>query len=196
MTLEQCNKCLFNDHDCHTLAIKLSKIRSELRCADFLPFAQKPSHYQEKLLFLKIVGGNKGKIMKKVYVVTTGEYSDYSIKAIFTTKALAQECIDTLHDGDIEEYILDLPKNPPPIIDVRMAKEGGVLDSYRYNEPYREQRYGFICFDRDHNLIWGVRTDSKKRATKVVNEKRIQILAHDIWGDEDKVRELFSQKLR
>lgn len=41
----------------------------------------------------------------KVYVVTTGAYSDYSIEKIFTDRAKAEEYKEWLYDAnDIEEY--------------------------------------------------------------------------------------------
>jgi hypothetical protein len=51
----------------------------------------------------------------KVYVVTTGEYSDYGISAIFSTKEKAEAHCETLRaeeycnekPNDIEEYELD-----------------------------------------------------------------------------------------
>lgn len=45
--------------------------------------------------------------MKKVYVVTRGEYSDYHIVAIFDTKEKAQECCAVFNDADVTEYELD-----------------------------------------------------------------------------------------
>ena len=50
-----------------------------------------------------------------VYVVTTGEYSDYEICGIFSTKELAQLYYDKLQKtgkdlNDIEEYLTDDPE--------------------------------------------------------------------------------------
>lgn len=42
-----------------------------------------------------------------VYVVTDGSYSDYGIKAIFSTKELAEEYQDAGKFDDIEEWELD-----------------------------------------------------------------------------------------
>jgi hypothetical protein len=128
--------------------------------------------------------------MKKVYVVTTGEYSDYSIRAIFSKRELAQEYIDTKKDGSIGEYTLDPIKNTAPIIYIRMTKEGNVEDFWKDDESYTEHKYGFRCFDVSKNLVWSVRTKNEQHATKVVNEKRIQILAHDIWGDDNKSKDV------
>lgn len=44
----------------------------------------------------------------KVYIVSDGEYSDYHICGVFSTKAKAQEFIDSGGGGGIEEHILDV----------------------------------------------------------------------------------------
>ena|SRR5690606_7576355 len=44
--------------------------------------------------------------MGKVFVVTTGHYSDYSIRAIFTNKAKAEMYADMLR-GNVEEWAVD-----------------------------------------------------------------------------------------
>jgi hypothetical protein len=46
--------------------------------------------------------------MKKVYLVTSGSYSDYGVEAVFSTRELAKEWINgSKGDYDIEEYDLD-----------------------------------------------------------------------------------------
>lgn len=126
--------------------------------------------------------------MVKVFVVTQGSYSDYHIEAIFSTKELAEES----GQGDINEWELDPPKGGWIIgIIVRMQKDGNVSEFWEErsdtdsNNPY----VGFHRYDVDGNLVWSVKTDDKERAIKVVNEKRIQILAMDIWGDTQKTQQ-------
>ena len=45
---------------------------------------------------------------KKIYIVTSGEYSDYTIERVFSTKEKANEFIQQ-HGTDyrIEEYVVD-----------------------------------------------------------------------------------------
>ncbi len=43
----------------------------------------------------------------KVYIVTTGEYSDYTIEGVFSTEAKAQEAVDRYDDAQIEEHEMD-----------------------------------------------------------------------------------------
>ena len=44
----------------------------------------------------------------KVYVVTSGEYSDYSIKAVFTDQKQAELYISTRIDADSEYYFIEI----------------------------------------------------------------------------------------
>ena len=43
----------------------------------------------------------------KIYVVTSGEYSNYSIEGIFSTKEKADAFVSKYSDGGVEEYELD-----------------------------------------------------------------------------------------
>ena len=52
--------------------------------------------------------------MRKVYIVTSGEYSDYGIDRVFSTEEKAKEWVDvitSMYGGnyDIEQYELDAP---------------------------------------------------------------------------------------
>lgn len=52
--------------------------------------------------------------MSKVFIVTSGEYSDYSIDRVFSTEEKAKEWVDvitSMYGGnyDIEQYELDAP---------------------------------------------------------------------------------------
>ncbi len=50
-----------------------------------------------------------------IYIVTAGEYSDYGIVAIFSTRELAQKFMDTCNQNwdehRIEEWQIDKPEN-------------------------------------------------------------------------------------
>jgi len=71
--------------------------------------------------------------MKKVYVITQGEYSDYHICAIFSDKKKAKEVVDFFNDGcelaNIEEWLIDVvpPENRKRFC-VFMGKNGDVED--------------------------------------------------------------------
>ena len=130
--------------------------------------------------------------MSKVYIVTSGEYSSYGINAVFSEKKLADEYIKRAGEGyGIEDYELDEPI-PEARILVEMSKTGDVSKIVRSIDD----QVGIVRFFRpnlletDNHMLWCVRTDDKQKAIKIVNEKRFQILALDIWGDSQRVREM------
>ena len=52
--------------------------------------------------------GNKRFLKSKVYIVTTGSYSDYRIEGVFSSKRRANAFIRRRHNnGDVEEYEVD-----------------------------------------------------------------------------------------
>ena len=55
--------------------------------------------------------------MKKIYVLTEGDYSDYHIVGVYSTPELAQEAQTLYPDSGIEEYDLDdIPEHPPGML--------------------------------------------------------------------------------
>lgn len=133
--------------------------------------------------------------MKKVFVVTSGEYSDYGIDAIFSTRELAQSFIDAFkankwYEMDIEEWDLDpnkthLKQNRKPYF-LRINKKGDVSDlsladsSYGFNQDMPEAEISYTP-----NLEWmniNCFADDENHAVKIAGEKRSQILAANLWG--------------
>jgi hypothetical protein len=132
-----------------------------------------------------------------VYLVTSGEYSDYGIRAAFSTKEKAQEWIDSwdgkgiygheVGDFEIEEWALDDWPMAGTRIRVRMSRDG----QGHAEQPFVDSDVGFCCFDVHGCLTWDVATNEPERAIKVTNEKRVQIIALNLWGNHDECRKLF-----
>jgi hypothetical protein len=132
-----------------------------------------------------------------IYVVTHGEYSDYSIYALFSTKKLAEDYIkansdknsyDSYDDYRIEEYKLDLfakqlRKNLKPYF-VRMGKDGFVQEIEKHSIREYEPSYGTHNFDRNNFLYMTVFAEDDKHAIKIVNEQRAILIANNLWGEE------------
>ena len=127
---------------------------------------------------------------KTVYIVTSGEYSDYGIDAVFSTKADAElYCKQPGHSGSccpgIEEWEMDALTKPLRAgyvnYFVRMAKNGDTIE--HWTKPI-----GDALFDRDYgydvrkNLIMEITAKSLEHAVKIANETRTQILANNTWG--------------
>jgi len=124
-----------------------------------------------------------------VYVVTSGEYSSYSIEGVFTDKVMAEKIVDKLSEPykvlhekvRIEEFFLNLPVDEFEVITVRMTKEGSVLEVL--HSVGRDR--GIHGFDHPGNLMWSIFGKDEERAIKVANEKRVQIIANNLWGADD-----------
>src|SRR3990167_10395534 len=100
--------------------------------------------------------------MNKVYVVTSGQYSDYGIKAVFSTKEKAEEYIKLSTDPDInnllEEFELDIPKEEWLYTKVIMDRDGHVLKTMLTTDPP-----GFAAFvDEYDKTIWQEKTPDRK----------------------------------
>lgn len=69
--------------------------------------------------------------MAKIFIVTSGEYSDYHIDAVFSTREKAEEYADICGpDYEIEEYEVDAPvDNKDGIWKVRLDMQSGAIDS-------------------------------------------------------------------
>ena len=121
--------------------------------------------------------------MIKVYIVTEGEYSDYGIIGVFSTKDKAEKFVEEF-GGDIEEYGLDilcLMKNKK-IYSVKMTKEGVatvILEDYCCIEDCINKRYGFD----NKNMYFYCFAKDKPHAIKIANEWRTNLIANNQWGE-------------
>jgi hypothetical protein len=128
---------------------------------------------------------------KIIYVVTTGEYSDYRLDSMYTKRELAQKYIDKFHSCleepvDIVEWTLDEMKQTINsnynIFDVVMKKDGEVEKVEIDNMKLEEFKADDIWFDGLDNIHCKVKAKSEKHAIKIVNEKRAQLIALNKWG--------------
>jgi len=136
---------------------------------------------QDKVCFdtLERIRDGKQAHANKIYVVTSGSYSDYHIEAVFSTEDLAEQYKSESGAEDIEEWVLDLSHSEWVVTVVRMTKAGKVLQTWqRYDSQQRS-----LCpiFDRNSNIVCFSRTRDTKAAIKATNEKRAQAIALDMW---------------
>lgn len=121
--------------------------------------------------------------MSTLYVVTSGEYSDYGIEAIFSTRELAQSYIDATTSGDrwsqpgIEEWELDPGADDlragRKLWFVRMDRDGNVPEV----RPDRGGSSDSHGFDAIGNMICTVWAADQEHAVKIVGERRARFLA-------------------
>ena len=132
--------------------------------------------------------------MKTIYVVTSGEYSDYGIDSIFDTKELAEKYIASFNKGgwnemDIEEWCLNPNeeelKEGKKAYRIRMDKEGNATEI-----EWADSAFGFkdemgdgVSFTYNNKLMncYCFAKDDK-HAVKIANERRVQYLAANSWG--------------
>ena len=147
--------------------------------------------------------------MKEVYIITEGEYSSYEIVAAFSTRPKAEEYLktrDEYYKPKIEVWPLDVVKHGTVMLVCMMADGTTIqtgeshLDELHLTELVDGKGESYPGFNGytyvswpnnlDRVLNWWVRTDDKERAIKIVNEKRAQIMALGIWGNDEKTREM------
>jgi hypothetical protein len=124
--------------------------------------------------------------MDKVYIITYGIYSDYSICAVFSTRDKAEEYIQQHGDAyRIEEYSVDEEIEQSEIWGVEIGVltheirqcescsdswSSGRVDKFKVFEPaFRNSEWGIKMF---------LRADSMNMAIKVANERVAQIVAN------------------
>ena len=140
--------------------------------------------------------------MKIVYLVTQGEYSDYRICAAYSTRERAQKYVIeweklgiTYDRPSIEE--LEINKTVPKVVTVvYMDKEGRTYNlRLDLSNHYPIGFVGFMATVRNHpeksQLIWNVHTKDEKRAVKIVNEKRSQLIALNLWGNTEGAKRFY-----
>ena len=118
----------------------------------------------------------------KVFVITSGEYSDYRIERVFSTRQKALEYLDTKDDDyRLEEYYLDEPierQTQVFCISFELDEKKVRKVSTRYGKCYKDliQVCESWCSD-DPSLDIYVESDSKKRALKVASERYGAVIA-------------------
>jgi hypothetical protein len=142
--------------------------------------------------------------MAKIFAVNRGQYSDYSVVALFSTEEKAKEFMKTFNGDDeyyqynnIEEYELDseaprLVKDGYFVWSIMMDRDGNVTrinkkdppDAYDFGELNKGNvwKNGITGLSLFHNYVLA---KDKKHAIKITNEKRAQLIAMGKWsGDE------------
>lgn len=124
--------------------------------------------------------------MNKVYIITYGDYSDYTICAVFSTRGKAEEYIQ--QHGDtyrIEEYSVDEEIEQSEIWSVEIGLYSHKIKRCEWCDDNwsRERVDKFRVFEPVfRNNEWSIkmllREDSMDRAIKVANERVAQIVAN------------------
>ena len=124
--------------------------------------------------------------MAKVFIVTSGEYSDYGIDRVFSTRKLAEQYVDTKDDDwQIEEYELDEPiERETHIFAVRMSIRSKEVERCSISSCLSKkdciEYYERGLFENpDPRIIFYIESDSKERAIKIASERFGAVIANE-----------------
>jgi hypothetical protein len=115
--------------------------------------------------------------MSKVFIVTSGEYSDYAIDAVFSSEELA-ETFAGLKGGNVEQHNLNEALPTFKEFWVLIGTNGDVIESRLHeNDVYHKapETYGPIC--NHHNALNVVcRCETEAEAIKIAGDERVKWL--------------------
>lgn len=129
--------------------------------------------------------------MDKIYIVTAGDYSDYHIVTVFSSRELAEKFCTKFGDPDyeyeIEEYELDSFRqqlnNGLNCFNVSMCADGSLLDDVDkdYNEEVilsGKTNYRIYKWDQERLMLHiTCMAENRQHAIKIANEIRTQLIA-------------------
>lgn len=123
-----------------------------------------------------------------IYAVATGSYSDYRIRALFSTEALARRCIAAMpeqyDDARIELYDLD----PDEVLSIPpghkwwmvFMQESGDCEAPSAQFPDLDQAP--LYFPHTKHMRLCVAAVDEAHAVKIAGEKRSQMTATGEWS--------------
>jgi hypothetical protein len=128
--------------------------------------------------------------MSKVWLVSTGDYSEYHVHGVYSTEEKALVAKEAYNADKIEERELDaMPDSPPGLYGwlVRMDQDGNTEHIYRVSNDVMKGEYGwhpartmggdakigFVNF-----CVWA---RDQEHAVKIANEKRAGLIASGEW---------------
>ena len=119
---------------------------------------------------------------KQIFIVTTGEYSNYSIDRVFSTRQKATEYLDTKdNDYRLEVYDIDEPiKRETQLycISFRLDKKKVVDVDIYWKDSYKDLIHiNDLCYNNKQTLDIYVESDSRKRALKIASERYGAVIA-------------------
>lgn len=120
---------------------------------------------------------------EKIYIITTGEYSDYHIDRVFSTRKKAMEYLDTKdNEYQLEVYDIDEPiKREKQMYCISFDLDKKKVHGVRTSDPkYANMihvRYWYV--NQIKTLDIYVESDSRKRALKIASERYGAVIASE-----------------
>jgi len=118
-------------------------------------------------------------LSRKVYVVTSGEYSSYGIERIFSSRRRAERYAADIDDSEVEVYQVNYTNRVlrRSVYQVGMRFDGSIIYVERSNHEEPDARWGTIYSATYFVTTARVRAKDKAHAVKIVNEQRTQAIA-------------------
>lgn len=117
-----------------------------------------------------------------VYIVTSGNYSDYHIVAAYSTEERALAHAKLVDDGGVEVCEIDRFNEIPLGLEpwkISMDREGRIWYARRTDLSNKSEFNGQITHNGYFQIaVWA---KDKEHAIKIVNEKRIRRIAEGEW---------------
>lgn len=127
--------------------------------------------------------------MDKVFIVTSGRYSDYQIEAVFSTREMAEAYINakgTDYDWMVNECDVDAESTEchEAIYDVSVditkgdiSVNGRSEQGHGWDYSYYSERRDCILYDGYKGVRMWIESDSMERVKKVASERWMQVKA-------------------
>ena len=138
--------------------------------------------------------------MKKIYIVTSGSYSDYNIQGVFSTHKKAEKVANAYSDCNIEEWDVDtlfsIARKGLVRFYINMERDGEVLSSGKCGSPYNAEEeiettaeveqeythtYGYVEPAHLHVKCWA---RNEKHAIKIASEHLAMTIARGDWDEQ------------
>ena len=129
-----------------------------------------------------------GNVIIKIFLVTTGDYSDYKVCGVYSTKEKADWAYK-LYGGngcaDIAEFELDaLPDTPPGMLkySVIMNRDGVVKCVILHDVTDEPDREWCPYESEEDQMNFFVFAKHETAAIKIANERRVRLIALNQWA--------------
>lgn len=129
--------------------------------------------------------------VKYIFVITDGEYSDYQILGAATTEEGAK-ALAKVTGGSIEVFEDAVPKLSGGLRRwiVIMRENGDVVTAQEGYATFQHNHFFTFC-NYDVQFLGVVWARDSVHAVKIINERRILMLAHNCWGKDKRCAEIF-----